>query len=193
MNNKPLHLFVGPSASGKTSVANILEDPMYAWNKVYKQIQSYTTRPPRYDGEKGHVFISDDEFNKLTDLVAYTEYNGYKYGTTQEQLDEVDIYVVDIPGVETLLENYESRRVIYIWYFDSHITTRIERMILRGDLSASIISRLRTDEAFNWYDKLQILVDYFTTFKNKKVFLEKVNAEVELRFLANEMNSKLGG
>lgn len=191
--SKPLHLFVGPSASGKTSIADALEKPLYAWHKPYRQVQSYTTRPSRYDGEIGHIFIADDTFDQLENIVAYTEYNGYRYGTTKEQLDQVDIYVVDIPGVQTLLENYDSNRTIYIWYFDASVKTRIERMMARGDSDNAIVRRLLTDESFNWYDKLTVLVNYFKTFKSKKIYLETIDAEKELKFLVNEMNSKLGG
>ena len=43
--NNPLFLFVGRSASGKTTIANILEEKY-----GHKQVQSYCTRPPRYEG-----------------------------------------------------------------------------------------------------------------------------------------------
>ena len=58
MNNTIL-LIVGASGTGKTTVANTL-------SKMFgmKQIQSYTTRPPRYEGEKGHIFVTDEEFNR---------------------------------------------------------------------------------------------------------------------------------
>ena len=97
--NKPLFLLVGPSASGKTTIAEKLESTM-----SLKSIQSYTTRLPRYDGETGHTFISDNDFDNLKDIMAYTEYNGHRYCTTKEQIDNADIYVVDVPGVETLLQ-----------------------------------------------------------------------------------------
>ena len=71
--NKSLFLFVGRSASGKTTVANMLE------RDGYNQIQSYTTRPPRYQDETGHTFISNKEYDKLDNIVASTLYNGYHY------------------------------------------------------------------------------------------------------------------
>ena len=57
--NNPLFLFVGKSASGKTTIANRLEEK---YNHI--QVQSYTTRPPRYEGEVGHIFVTDDEGKK---------------------------------------------------------------------------------------------------------------------------------
>ena len=168
---KPLFLFVGKSASGKTTIAEILEQKY-----DHKQVYSYTTRPPRYEGEIGHMFINDDEFNNLEDLVAYTEYNGYKYGTTSEQLDECSIYVVDVPGVETLLQNYKTNRPICIFYFDATVYTRITRMIDRYDSDMSIISRLLQDEKSDWYSQLDSLVWRYSRILGKDVELHSINA-----------------
>ena len=190
MKNKPLHLFVGPSASGKTSVANELEKiETFGFSdkniltrvNLFKQVRSYTTRPPRYENEDGHVFITDEEFDKLTNIVAYTTYNGYRYCTTKEQLDAVNIYVVDIDGVHTLFGNYITERQIYIWYFDTSVITRINRMLDRHDSDSAIVSRLLNDESYDWYDKLNTLVDYYQTFKNKEnIQLDRVDADKQL-------------
>lgn len=144
--NKPLYLFVGKSASGKTTIAELLESK---YN--YKTLQSYTTRPKRHENETGHTFISEEEFNNLENIIAYTEYNGYKYCATKEQIDEVSIYVIDVPGVETLLQKYKTERPIIIVYFDTSIITRIDRMIERGSSDMEIVSRLRNDEANDWF------------------------------------------
>lgn len=164
MNNKTLHLFVGPSASGKTTIANELEK----WG--YKQVKSYTTRMPRYEGEDNHTFVTDEEFNELKNIIAYTEYNGHRYCATKEQIDNADIYVVDIDGVKTLLEKYDSlERLIKIWYFDSNASNRIGRMIKRGDSDTAIVGRLYNDEAYDWWDKLDTLVNYHKYFGDAKI------------------------
>ena len=151
--SKPLLLFVGPSGSGKTTIANILEEQY-----EYSQVQSYTTRRPRYEGEIGHIFISEEEFNSLGELAAYTVYNGNKYGTTVKQLDECDIYVIDIDGVKTLLKNYKTDRSICIVYFSTSVYTRINRMLKRHDHDAAIISRLLEDEKSDWLQELNKIV-----------------------------------
>lgn len=161
-----LFLFCGKSGSGKTTIANILEDKF-----GYKQLKSYTTRPPRYENEPGHTFITEEEFDKLQNIVAYTEYNGYRYCATKEQIDEVSIYVIDVPGIETLLEKYNTDRHIEVIYFDTMVKTRIERMVDRGDSDTAIVGRLHTDEAFNWKDKLeQVIAD-----KNVGLFVVDAN------------------
>lgn len=171
--NKPLYLFVGRSASGKTTIADILEK-----NYGYRQVSSYTTRPPRYDGEVGHVFLTDDEFDniELEDVVAYTEYNGYRYGTTAEQLDKCSLYVVDVPGVETLLQNYKTNRPISILYFDTTVFTRINRMLNRGESDTFIISRLLEDEKSDWYHQLDSLTWRYSHILGKNVDLHSINA-----------------
>lgn len=170
--DKPLFLFVGKSASGKTTIATLLEEK---YGLI--QVESYTTRKPRYYGERGHVFISDAAFDKLVNLAAYTEYNGHRYGTTCEQLDGCDLYVVDVPGVETLLEAYDETRPIHIIYFDAGVRTRILRMIDRHDSDMAVINRLLQDEEYSWYSKLSALVRYATCFEHRDVTLQKVNAD----------------
>ena len=187
MNKKPLHLFVGPSASGKTSVADALE------KYGYKQLKSYTTRPPRYEGEIGHIFVTKEEFDALENKIAYTEYNGQFYCATKEQLDEVDIYVVDVPGVKTLIENYDTERLINIWYFDVELVARVKHMISRGDSDKAIVSRILTDEEYDWYDALRTLRDYAEFFTNKRVELHYIDANDILETLIEEVMRKIGG
>lgn len=167
----PLFLFVGPSGCGKTTITGLLESKY-----GYKAIRSYTTRQPRYVGEDGHTFVSNLAFGALKNLVAYTVYNGYPYGTTEDQLNNADLYVVDIPGVETLLQNYKNERAVCIFYFDSTVRTRIDRMVDRNDSDAAIIKRLYNDEAFDWYRKLDALVWNYKNIEHKNVELYKINA-----------------
>ncbi len=169
--SKPLFLFVGMSASGKTTIADTL-DQKYG----YKQVYSYTTRPPRYDGEIGHIFVSESEFDNLGELAAYTEYNGFRYGTTVQQLDECSIYVVDVPGVETLLQRYNTDRPICIIYFDTTVYTRINRMLDRHDSDITIISRLLQDEKDDWLKDLNSLVWHYVNIVGKNVRLHSINA-----------------
>lgn len=185
MTNKTLHLFVGPSASGKTSVANELERRTRILSNgvsiTDKQIRSYTTRPPRYENEDGHIFISKQEFDKLENIVAYTEYNGYHYCATKDQLDEATIYVVDVDGVDTLLSKYTTERPIHIWYFDAPVPRRIDRMVSRGDSDTEIVNRLMQDEQYDWYDRLLTLKFYYTEFRDKyDLQLDKVDADQPL-------------
>lgn len=182
--NKPLFLFVGPSGCGKTTVVQNLETKY-----GYKTVQSFTTRPQRYDNETGHTFISDDEFDALQNIVAYTKYNGFRYCTTKEQLDLVTSYVVDIPGVETLLKNYNTDRTIVVFYLDSTVKVRIERMIDRHDSDTAIIGRLHNDEEFDWYNKLDKIVWHYSNIEHKDVELYKINANKNEEGVINQVLS----
>lgn len=173
---QPLYLFVGKSASGKTTIVNLLEE-----NYNYKPVQSYTTRPPRYEGEIGHRFVTKEEFDALGDLVAYTVYNGNYYGATAKQLAEASTYVIDIPGVETLLKNYITERPIRIIYLNAAVSTRIERMVDRDASDVEIISRLHNDDTPNdWYAQLDKLVWNYKNLENKDIELYRVDANQDL-------------
>lgn len=167
---KPLYLLIGRSASGKTTIANMLEEKY-----GYKSVSSYTTRPPRYDGEVGHIFIDDSTFDQLGELAGFVEYNGYRYGTTMQQVDEADIYVIDPIGAEYLLDKYINRPICII-YFDASIPTRIHRMIYRGDTDRVIVRRLLQDEEYDWQNKLESMAWKQVNLENKRVEVFRVDA-----------------
>lgn len=128
---------IGASGSGKSTLAKRLVE------KGYKEVVSYTTRPKRYEGEGGHIFV--DEYSG--DGIAYSKFNGYEYWCTQEQLDECDeegkgVYVVDWPGVDMLREKGVEGITVYI---DVSEEERVRRMKLRGDSDEMIRSRIEND------------------------------------------------
>ena len=125
---KNIYLIVGCSGSGKTAITEKLEE---LYN--LKSIQSYTTRPPRYDGEKGHTFISNEEFDKLTDMVAYTEFAGNRYCATAEQVENNDLYVIDPNGIDYFIKSYKGKKMPKIIFIDSDLTTRYDRMVKRAE------------------------------------------------------------
>ena len=137
MNN--IYLIVGASGAGKTLLTETLEQEY-----GYKSIQSYTTRKPRYDGEKGHTFVTNEEFDKLTDMVAYTEFCGHRYCATSQQVDENDLYVIDPKGIEFFKNNYNGNKGIKIIYIESSTSTRYERMCKRHQKNGD--SRLKASE-----------------------------------------------
>jgi guanylate kinase len=164
--NRPLYLIVAHSGTGKTTLANMLEE-QYG----LKQLESYTTRAPRYEGEVGHEFITNEEYNKLENIVACTTYNQFEYCATAEQVDKSDIYVVDIAGIETLLERYRSDRPIVIFYLSTDIKTKIKRMKDRGDDDSKILDRIYHDNMFSWLEELERVVG-----NNKQVKIIPINA-----------------
>lgn len=159
-----IFLIVGCSGSGKTTITEQLEQKY-----GLKSIQSYTTRKPRYDGETGHIFISDEEFDKLTDMVAYTEFAGNRYCATAEQVENNDLYIIDPKGVDFFMKAYKGSKTPKIIFISSNLTTRYERMLEREETKgkshqeAIELSLARiVNDAGEFYDYIQgqAWVDY---------------------------------
>ena len=165
---KNIYLIVGCSGSGKTAITEKLEE---LYN--LKSIQSYTTRKPRYEGETGHTFVSDEEFDKLTDMVAYTEFAGNRYCATAEQVENNDLYIIDPKGVDFFMKSYKGSKTPKVIFISSDMTTRYERMKSRAeengseymDAVKSSLERI-TNDVVDFYDYIhgQTQIDY--TFKN---------------------------
>lgn len=161
MSLKNIYLIVGPSGSGKTTIANELK-ATYG----YKAVESYTTRPPRYEGERGHIFVSDEEFDALGPMCAYTEYNGYRYGVTADIIDTHDIYVIDPYGVNYLAERYEGKKLIIPIRIYAPWKVRLERMKQRGDSEEDISARELQDDLSFGPDSLDEDIVYRMTIPN---------------------------
>lgn len=82
-------VIIGPSASGKTQIVNTL----IKFYKMRKMV-TYTTRPIRNHEVNGidYYFINKEEFlKKIKDdfFLEYVCYNGYYYGTANNELSSV--------------------------------------------------------------------------------------------------------
>ena len=128
-------LIVGESGSGKSEICNYLKSTY-----GIKELKSYTTRPCRGVGDNSHTFVSDEEFDELVDMCAYTEYNGYRYCATDKQVEESDIYIIDPKGVEYFYKHYNGSKIPMVAYISAHEDVRRARMCMRGN------SRLEADE-----------------------------------------------
>lgn len=127
---RPLLCVLGASGSGKSTLCVELE-------KSYglKSIPSYTTRQPRFEGEQGHTFITEDEFDKLEDILAYAETDSCRYAVTKEMFENEDynVYVVDLTGLKYLYEHYHGDRPIISVFLRTDVLDRFNHMINRKD------------------------------------------------------------
>jgi len=148
-NCSPLFCLVGPSGCGKTSIANCLK------MKGLVSVESYTTRQPRYDGERGHTFITQEEFENLrADMISTTHFSGCDYGITPNLLNKSDIFVVDPAGIKELKEKYNGRPIVVVALKCSD-TLCLERMLERGDDKQEAKERVLHDsEAFRNYENM---------------------------------------
>ena len=92
----------GPSGAGKDTVARMLSEM-----SGYKVLCSYTTRPKRegeIDGVEHH-FV--ETCNVPRDkMLAYTQYGGYEYWVTIDQVKNKSIYVIDEDGLKSLCKRF---------------------------------------------------------------------------------------
>ena len=161
-------ILVGPSASGKTEIANILIS-----NYKMKKVVTYTTRPIRINEVAGvsYNFVTVDEFLKLkenNEFVETTFYNNNYYGTRKKDISAEKIVVLDLNGLKAFQEKMPN--AIFAIYLDTAEETRILRMALRGDNREQIEKRIINDRYF--FDKEKINVDYI--IKNENTSLEKL-------------------
>lgn len=143
MQNNFLIALCGRSGSGKSSISQELKDK-YGWTSI----ESYTTRPKRAETEKGHIFISEEEFDRISEnsRIAFTKFDGYRYCTTAKQVEKAEIYVVDFSGVRELKERYHGNKTIAVVFLDAPTDVLEKRMRQRGDLQEKIQKRMKNDD-----------------------------------------------
>lgn len=146
--SKPLILLVGKSGSGKTTVAKYLE-----FTYGLKMLESYTTRKPRYPFEKGHTFVSKEEFNTMQNKVAHTLFDGHDYWATQEQCDASDVYVIDPDGVKSLKRNYIGARPYKIVFLHANPLVRLYRMTHRDGFLQAVQRIIYDHKKFGKFEK----------------------------------------
>lgn len=136
-------LIVGRSGSGKSTLARKLCDEY-----GFKEIQSYTTRKPRYEGETGHIFIDEDEHYEICltqKVVADTFFDDNYYFSTDKQINECGVYVVDYYGVKSFIERYDGIKKPIVVLLELDDAVSLERMIERGDNAKNIAKRYLND------------------------------------------------
>ena len=108
--------FVGEAGCGKDTLANAIAQ----LNNNFKSIISCTTRPPREGEENGknYYFISEAEFNDKIlneEMLEYTEFNDWYYGTSVDSLDKnkINVGVFNPEGIRNLLKNDNVDVIIF--------------------------------------------------------------------------------
>ena len=142
MQKKTIVLLCGKSGSGKTTVANYLEEK-YGW----KSVVSYTDRAMRSPDEKGHIFVTPERFDMIPrkEMVAYTEFSGHRYCATRAQVESSDIYVIDPRGILEFKERYKGSKTPVIIYLSASDKLLSFRMQARGDSEDEVLKRIAHD------------------------------------------------
>jgi len=150
-------ILVGASASGKTEVAKRLKSRF-----GIQKFVTHTTRPIR-PSEKPDIdyhFVTQDEFFYLLNhdfFVETTCYNGNYYGTSKKEVSDDKVLIVDPRGLFVFKQLNNPHIVTF--YLETAPEIRQNRMILRGDETEKITSRLLNDQIDFAPEHLQI-VDY---------------------------------
>lgn len=142
----PVILLIGESGSGKNTVQDNLE-------KLYGCVPllSYTTRPRRTPDENTHTFVSMEEFEQIIKnetVVAFTNFDNNLYCATDKQLEQSDVYIIDVKGLRNLLD-LKFKKAIDIPFVTVYLQVpeeeRIKRMKKRGDSKQAIKQRIEHD------------------------------------------------
>lgn len=193
MNKTKVICLIGASGSGKTTVALKLDEI----SSEYNIIQSYTTRPPREDGEFGHTFIEDpfisydknNEINYIQEgvnpsgksywrkqMIAY--FNSYKSGTHYFATDEqviigcTNIYIVDSKGAEMVHEFFKDSDVEVITvYLQVDEQERRYRMINRA---IPTVSQFRSGKT---YSHQTLLKEVSSRLESDKLLFQTVKCD----------------
>lgn len=158
-----LMVVLGRSASGKTSLVEKLCE-----KTNLSQVVSYTTRPPREENEKGHIFVQqqDYEIMKNNDEVAVeTQIAGYYYWPTIRQLYENDIFVCDYVGLKKLQElNLLNLKLVTVYIHIDEQERQRRALELRGDDKKKFISRSFSEK--KQFEELEKNVGYDYSIRN---------------------------
>ena len=108
MREKPILIIAGPSAGGKTTLA----EKMMELFSTFRPVRSVTTRAPRGDShDDEYTYVDRERFLELVkdgELLEHAEYSGDLYGTPRAEIDRihdegcVPLLVLNLEGVASL-------------------------------------------------------------------------------------------
>lgn len=152
----PLIMFCGASASGKTTMCDML-----CRATGQKMVKSVTTRARRpSDNPDEYDFTTREEFMEL-DLVEYVEYGGNLYGCTKQAVDAAAFGVFNLPGVVNVLDycSQIGRKCVVVGML-STADARKRRMLARGDSDSKAEERIAVDDEEFPVARMEELCDY---------------------------------
>ena len=145
MTKPVIYAIVGPSASGKDTLARFLSEHL-----SYNSIVSWTSRPPRMGEENGedYWFVSREEFESNRSrgvFIEWSEFNGWLYGTPRSAIQEgVNVGVFNLDGLASLAKHQEEYDVVPV-FMEAPLLERLRRSVRRDGLSLEIVRRALAD------------------------------------------------
>lgn len=145
---KPMIILVGPSAVGKTTVANLLVEK---YPERFAFVRSVTTRPERFPGDTEYIYITKQEYDALVNndgLLEYATYAEYSYGTPRSEIKRIEaegktpLLVLNIEGVRSLRQKDDLK--VYAIYFYEDLNLLETRLYQRGLATDPSVENLLT-------------------------------------------------
>jgi len=136
-------VLVGKAASGKDHLRKRFQD------RHFNYAVTYTTRPPRENEVEGidYHFISEETANFYISknlFYEWVEFNGWIYGTTIEQFNTKDLFIMTPKGISKIKP--EDRESTFIIYLDIPEDVRRKRLLERIMPGDSLERRIIVDE-----------------------------------------------
>ena len=170
---KPMIILVGPSAVGKTTVANLLVEK---YPDRFAFVRSVTTRPSRFEGDTEYIYINQDEYDELVEndgLLEYATYAEFSYGTPRSEIVRIEaewktpLLVLNIEGVKSLRKKDDLK--VYAIYFYEDLNLLETRLYERGlstnpsveNLTAFVKRKNQNIEDYLHIDEVAHLFDLF--------------------------------
>jgi guanylate kinase len=137
-----IYVFIGASASGKTTLCTILDKE---YDTVHKVVTDTTRSPRKGEVDKVHYnFVSEQFFRESIDsYVEYNEYDNHLYGSNGTRIaDALDsgkadvVICLDINGAKALKKHYGDQvRVIYVHRVIEKIYAAIDERVANGEIT----------------------------------------------------------
>ena len=151
-------ILVGKGGSDKDHARKISENIVGA-----KYAVSYTSRPPREGEVEGvdYYFVDEKFFTDGIESEMWYEYvifNGWYYGTTNEQFQNDKLFIMTPKGLSHLSD--DDRDESGVLYLNMPEEIRRERMLARNGNADSVDRRIEADESdFKDFEGWDFMID----------------------------------
>jgi len=159
MINYILHID-GRGGSGKSTLVNALNEKLWLVKTA-----NYTTRKPRYEGETGYYFVTEEIFQKKFKnneiLECYFRKSNQSFYGIPAPID-TSIVQCEIMGHIALRKwCFQNEIPFFSIYLDVNETTLLQRLQKRSDTNESPEIRLKEDEYYEIFrDCYENVYDY---------------------------------
>lgn len=167
----------GPSGAGKDTVARMLSEMT-----GHKVLCSYTTRPKRIDEIDGveHHFVEKCDVSH-DKMLAYTQYGGYEYWTTIDQVTDKAIYVIDEDGLKALCKkspDIDLFKICVSAYEETRLRRGVSQERMLRDKQRNLLS-------FSFYDAVILNNGSYSQLYYE---VQRVRYMIKLKFVNNEIH-----